>query len=395
MRRILLLTASLAAVVSLSACGKPEQAGPPPAPPVSVAVPLSQKVVDWDDFVGRFVAQQSVDVRARVGGYIQSTHFKDGQQVAKGQLLFTLDPRPAQAALASAQAQLAQARAQAAQAQSELARSQTLLAATAISREEFEAKRAASLSGAGAVDLASANVRARQLDLEFTRVVAPASGRVSNRRVDPGNLVSGGTSAADVLTTIVSNDPIYFVFDGSEALLLNRQRQAIAGKPVAVKIRLQDETDYRWSGTLDFTDNAIDASSGAVRLRATVRNTNGFLRPGMFGHARVVGSAPYQALLIPDSAITADGVRRIVSVVAADGSVTGKPVELGPLIGSLRVIRSGIAPNDRVIVNGGQRVMMPGQKVQANLVKITQAPASAVDAPVTSAAPASTATASD
>ena len=132
-----------------------------------------------------------------------------------------------------------------------------------------------------------------------------------------------------------------------------------------------------------------------MRLRATVRNTNGFLRPGMFGHARVVGSAPYQALLIPDSAITADGVRRIVSVVAADGSVTGKPVELGPLIGSLRVIRSGIAPNDRVIVNGGQRVMMPGQKVQANLVKITQAPATAVDAPVTSAAPASTATASD
>jgi len=395
MRRILLLTASLAAVVSLSACGKPEQAGAPPAPPVSVAVPLSQKVIDWDDFVGRFVAQQSVDVRARVGGYIQSTHFKDGQQVAKGQLLFTLDPRPAQAALASAQAQLAQARAQAAQAQSELARSQSLLAATAISREEFEAKRAASLSGAGAVDLALANVRARQLDLEFTRVTAPASGRVSNRRVDPGNLVSGGTSQADVLTTIVSNDPIYFVFDGSEALLLNRQRQAIAGKPVAVKIRLQDETDYRWSGTLDFTDNAIDASSGAVRLRATVRNMNGFLRPGMFGHARVVGSAPYQALLIPDSAITADGVRRIVSVVAADGSVAGKPVELGPLIGSLRVIRSGIAPNDRVIVNGGQRVMMPGQKVQANLVKITQAPASAAEAPVTSAAPASTATASD
>jgi RND family efflux transporter MFP subunit len=395
MRRILLLTASLAAVVSLSACGKAEQQGAPPAPPVSVAVPLSQKVIDWDDFVGRFVAQQSVDVRARVGGYIQSTHFKDGQQVTKGQLLFTLDPRPAQAALASAQAQLAQARAQAAQAASELARSQTLLAATAISREEFEAKRAASLSAAGAVDLASANVRARQLDLEFTRVTAPASGRLSNRRVDPGNLVSGGTSQADVLTTIVSNDPIYFVFDGSEALLLNRQRQAIAGKPVAVKIRLQDETDYRWNGTLDFTDNAIDASSGAVRLRATVRNTNGFLRPGMFGHARVVGSAPYQALLIPDSAITADGVRRIVSVVAADGSVAGKPVELGPLIGSLRVIRSGIAPNDRVIVNGGQRVMMPGQKVQANLVKITQAPATAVDAPVTSAAPASTATASD
>jgi RND family efflux transporter MFP subunit len=384
----------LAAVTSLSACGKPASPAAP-APPVSVAVPLVQKVVDWDDFVGRFEAQQTVEVRARVGGYIQATHFKDGQQVTRGQLLFTLDPRPAQAALASAQAQLAQARAQAAQGASELARAQTLLAATAISKEEFEAKRAASLSGAGAVDLASANVRARQLDLEFTRVVAPASGRISNRRVDPGNLVSGGSSTADVLTTIVSNDPMYFVFDGSEALLLNRQRQAIAGKPAAVKIRLQDETDYRWSGVLDFTDNAIDAASGAVRLRATVHNVNGFLRPGMFGHAQVVGSAPYMAMLIPDSAIAADGVRRVVTVVAADGATMGKPVELGPLIGSLRVVRFGLSPADRVIVNGGQRVLTPGQKVQANLVKITQTPLAPQAAPVTSAAPSSTATATD
>ena len=394
MRRLSSLTATVAAAAFLSACAKPTPEAPPPTP-VSVATPLTQKVVDWDDFVGRFVAQQSVDVRARVGGYIQSTHFKDGQQVAKGQLLFTLDPRPAQAALASAHAQLAAARATAAQAASELARAQTLLAATAISKEEFEAKRAASLSGASQVDLASANVRARQLDLEFTRVVAPAAGRVSNRRVDPGNLVSGGSSSADVLTTIVSNDPIYFVFEGSEALLLNRQRQAIAGKPVAVKIRLQDETTYKWSGTLDFTDNAIDASSGAVRLRATVHNVGGFLRPGMFGHAQVVGSAPYMAMLIPDTAISADGVRRVVTVVNADGSTAPKPVELGPLIGSLRVVRSGLAPNDRVIVGGAQRVMMPGQKVQATVVKITQAPQAAQTAPVTTAAPASTATPRD
>jgi RND family efflux transporter MFP subunit len=394
MRRLLFLTASVAAAASLSACSKPAPAAPPMAP-VSVAVPLVQKVVDWDDFVGRFEAQQTVDVRARVGGYIQSVHFKDGQTVTKGQLLFTLDPRPAQAALASAQAQLAQAKAQAAQSASELARAQTLLAATAISREEFEAKRAAALSGTASADLAAANVRARQLDLEFTRVTAPASGRASNRRVDAGNLVAGGSSTADVLTTIVSNDPMYFTFDGSEALLLNRQRQDIVGKPVAVKIRLQDETEYRWTGTLDFTDNAIDAASGAVRLRATVHNVNGFLRPGMFGHAQVVGSKAYQAMLIPDSAIAADGVRRVVTIVNADGSTAPKPVDLGPLIGSLRVVRSGLAPNDRVIVNGGQRVMMPGQKVQANLVKITQAPLAPQSAPVTSAAPSSTATASD
>jgi RND family efflux transporter MFP subunit len=357
-----------------------------------VAVPLVKKVVDWDDFVGRFEAQQTVEVRARVGGYLQGVHFKDGDYVRKGQLLFTLDPRPAEAALASARAQLAQAQAQASQAASELARAQTLLAATAISREEFEAKRATAASGEAAVGLANANVRARQLDVEFTRVTAPASGRVSNRRVDAGNLVAGGSSAADVLTTIVSADPIYFVFDGSEALLLRYQRASISGQPAPVKVRLQDETDYRWTGVLDFTDNAIDANSGAVRLRATIRNGNGFLRPGMFGHAQVVGSRTYDAMLIPDSAIVADGIRRIVYVVNADGSTAPKPLELGPLNGTLRVVRSGLAPNDRVIVNGGQRVQMPGQKVQANLVQIKQEAVAQTAGPVTTATPASNAT---
>jgi RND family efflux transporter MFP subunit len=393
MRRVLLVAASLAAVSVIAGCGKPGEQGGPPAPPVSVATPLVQKMVDWDDFVGRFEARQSVEVRARVGGYLQGVHFRDGQVVRQGQLLFTLDPRPAQAQLASAQAQLAQARAQQAQSAGELARAQTLLDATAISREEFEAKRAAAAQGQAAVDLAQANVRARQLDLEFTRVTAPASGRISNRRVDPGNLVAGGSSSADVLTTIVSSDPIYFVFDGSEALLLRQQRQSISGKPAAIKVRLQDETEYRWSGMLDFTDNAIDASSGAVRLRATIRNGTGFLRPGMFGHAQVVGSVPYDAMLIPESAITADGVRRIAQVVAADGTVTPRPIELGPLSGNLRVVRSGLAPDDRVIVNGGQRVQMPGQKVTASLVKITPTAPAPADRPTTLPTPAASATA--
>lgn len=396
MRRSSMLAAGLAATLTLATtlagCG-PKGAGAPPPPPVSVANPLVQTVVDWDDFTGRFEAQQTVEVRARVGGYLQGVHFRDGQMVRKGQLLFTLDPRPAEALLASARAQLVQAQAQAAQTAGEAARAQSLLAATAISREEFEAKRAAAASGQAAVQLAQANVRARQLDLEFTRVVAPASGRVSNRRVDPGNLVSGGSSAADVLTTIVSSDPIYFVFDGSEALLLRYQREAIAGRAAPVKVRLQDETDYRWSGVLEFTDNAIDANSGAVRLRATIRNGAGFLRPGMFGHAQVVGSKPYQAMLIPDSAIVADGIRRIAIVVAPDGSTSPRPLVLGPLSGSLRVVRSGLTANDRVIVNGGQRVQMPGQKVTANLVKITQQAVAQPAGPTTTATPAATATA--
>jgi RND family efflux transporter MFP subunit len=395
MRRSSMLAASLAVLtvaVTLAACGAKGPGAPPP-PPVSVATPLVQTVVDWDDFTGRFEAQQMVEVRARVGGYLQGVHFRDGQLIRKGQLLFTLDPRPAEAQLASARAQLAQAQAQAAQSAGELARAQTLLASTAISREEFEAKRATGASGQAAVQLAQANVRARQLDVEFTRVVAPASGRVSNRRVDPGNLVAGGSSAADVLTTIVSADPIYFVFDGSEALLLRYQRDAIAGRAAPVKVRLQDETDYRWSGILEFTDNAIDANSGAVRLRATIRNGAGFLRPGMFGHAQVVGSKPYKAMLIPDSAVVADGVRRIAIVVNPDGTTAPRPLVLGPLNGSLRVIRSGLTANDRVIVNGGQRVQMPGQKVTANLVKITQQAGAEPAGPTTTATPAATATA--
>ena len=294
-------------------------------------------------------------MRARAGGYLQQAHFREGQFVQKGQLLFTLDPRPAQA-------QLAAARAQAKQAAADLARADTLLKVQAISREEYDGKRAAN-------DIAQATVQARALDLEFTRVTAPVAGVVSDRRVDPGNVISGGGSGADVLTTIVSTSPIHFVFDASEAQLLKNQRETSKGG--RVQIRLQDEPDYRWSGQIDFTDNSLDDSSGAVRMRAVVANPKGFLKPGMFGKAKVEGGQAYDALLVPEDAIVADGARKAVNVVSADGSVTLKPVELGPLSEGLRVIRSGVRPDDKVIVNGSARLMMPGQKVQAKLVQIT------------------------
>lgn len=347
--------ATAAAALVLAGCGKP--AAPPqmPAPQVSVATPLRQSVVDWDDFTGRFEAPERVEVRARAGGYLQAAHFREGQFVQKGQLLFTLDPRPAQA-------QLAAARAQAKQAAADLTRAESLLKVQAISREEFDGKRAAN-------DIAQATVQARTLDLEFTRVTAPVSGVVSDRRVDPGNVISGGGSGADVLTTIVSTSPIHFQFDASEAQLLKNQRQT--GKGGRVQIRLQDEADYRWTGQIDFTDNSLDDSSGAVRMRAVVANPNGFLKPGMYGKAKVEGGQAYDALLVPEDAIVADGARKAVNVVSADGSVTLKPVELGPLSEGLRVIRSGVRPDDKVIVNGSARIMMPGQKVQAKLVQIT------------------------
>lgn len=346
--------ATAAAALVLAACGKPE--GPPqmPAPEVSVATPLRQSVVDWDDFTGRFEAPERVDVRARAGGYLQTAHFREGQYVQKGQLLFTLDPRPAEA-------QLAAARAQAKLAASDLARAETLLKVQAISREEYDNKRAAS-------EVAQATVRARALDLEFTRVTAPTSGVVSDRRVDPGNVISGGGAGADVLTTIVSTTPIHFVFDASEAQLLKDQRQT--GKGGKVQIRLQDEADYRWTGQIDFTDNSLDNASGAVRMRAVVANPNGFLKPGMYGKAKVEGGQAYDALLVPEAAIVADGARKAVNVVNADGTVTLKPVQLGPLSEGLRVIRSGVKPDDKVIVNGGVRLMGPNMKVQAKLVKI-------------------------
>ncbi len=389
MRTVKIAAASALMAAALYGCSKGQEAPAQGAPPVTVAAPLSQQVVDWDEFTGRFEAPRSVDVRARVGGYIQSVHFKDGDFVRQGQLLFTLDPRPAQAALASARAQLAQGQAQLTLARTELTRAEGLLASQAVSQAEVDAKRGAVQTAEAAVAAANAAIRARQLDVEFTRVTAPISGRVSDRRVDPGNLVGGGSSAGDVLTTIVSSSPIYFVFDGSEALALKYQRDARNGS-APIRIRLQDETSYDRTGTLDFTDNAIDASSGTIRLRAVVQNADGFLKPGMFGHAQLAGSGGHAAMLVPDSAVVTDGPRKVVYVVAKDGTVGAKPVQLGPLANGLRVVRTGLTPDDRVIINGLQRAR-PGQKVTAQNGTI-KAEETKADAPVTTAPVASSAT---
>ena len=390
MRTAKIVAASVLMTAALYGCSQPSEAQAPPAPSVTVAVPLVQAVQDWDEFTGRFEATQSVEVRARVGGYISGVHFRDGDYVRRGQLLFSLDPRPAQAALASARAQLSQAQAQLALAQSELTRSETLLESQAVSQAEVDTRRGALQTAQAAIAAANANVRARQLDLEFTRVTAPISGRVSDRRVDAGNLVAGGSSAADVLTTVVSSAPIHFVFDGSEAVLLKYQRQARRGA-APIQVRLQDESDFTRTGTLDFTDNAVDTASGVIRLRAVIPNADGFLKPGMFGQARLAGSGSYQAMLVPDAAVATDQARRIVYVVAADGSVAPRPVQLGPLVDGLRVIRSGLQRTDRVIINGVQRIQQPGMKVTATNGQIRPV-ARAQTAPVTTIAPASSAT---
>ncbi|HEX8381600.1 MAG TPA: efflux RND transporter periplasmic adaptor subunit, partial [Allosphingosinicella sp.] len=323
--------------LAIAGCKDAEgQAGPPPAMPVTVAAPLVQEVVDWDDFVGRFEAIQSVEVKPRATGFLQAVHFQDGQFVRQGQLLFTIDPRQSQAALAQAQAQLARSRALAAQ--------------QAASTEEVEQRQAAVRAGEADIAAARAAIRSQQLNVGFTRVTAPISGRVSERRVDPGNSVSADQT---VLTTIVSTSPLHFAFEGSEALLLKYQRQnsgARAGTPI--RIRLQDEATYVHAGRLDFVDTVVNTGAGTVRARAVVANPAGFLKPGMFGHARLASSQPYRAMLVPDTAIVTDAARRVVYVAGPQGLVLARPVVLGPLLGNLRVVRSGITPQDRVIING-------------------------------------------
>ncbi|MDF7777810.1 efflux RND transporter periplasmic adaptor subunit [Sphingomonas sp. AOB5] len=386
----LIAAAALGALLTLSACGGgadsgQQQMGPPP---VTVATPLKQDVVDWDEYVGRFEAIETVDVRPRASGYLQGVYFRDGQFVRKGQLLFTVDPRPARAALSQAIAQLAQAQATLANARTELARSTTLAASNAASKEEVEARTAAVRSGEAGVAAAQANVRARQLDLGFTRVTAPISGRISERKVDPGNSVAADQT---VLTTIVSVSPLHFVFQGSEALLLKYQRQdAGTQNGTPVRIKLSDESDYNHSGVLDFVDNAVDATAGTIRARAIVPNPNGFLKPGMFGNLRLEGSRPYPALLVPDTAIVADAARQTVYVVGKDGTVAARPVQTGPLVGGLRVIRSGINANDHVIIGGIQRAR-PGQKVTPQTGRITQPAATPAAPPSSNAPPAATA----
>lgn len=346
----------------LAACSAQadEKAGAPPPMPVTVALPIAQEVVDWDDFVGRFEAIQSVEVKPRATGYLQAVHFRDGQFVRAGQLLFTIDARQSQAALAQAQAQLARAQATLANARTELARSRALAAERAASTEEVEQRQASVRTGEADVAAARAAIRAQQLNVGFTRVTAPISGQVSERRVDPGNSV---TADQTILTTIVSTSPLHFAFEGSEALLLKYQRQGGGGRSGSpVRIRLQDESTYVHAGTLDFIDTVVNTGAGTVRARAVVPNTGGFLKPGMFGHMRLSASQPYRALLVPDTAIVTDAARRVVYAVARDGTVIARPVQLGPLVGNLRVVRTGLAPSEQVIIDGVQRAR-PGQKV--------------------------------
>ena len=354
----------------LLGCGQAQKQAAPPPPKVTVAKPVKRTIVDQDEYVGRFVAVYSVEVRARVSGYLDKVHFQDGQIVKQGDLLFTVDKRPFQNTLDQARANLELAKSNVLFAQSDLARGQQLLRDRTISEQIFEQRSQASRNAQAAVAANEAMVRQAELDLEFTELKAPITGRIGDRRVTPGNLVTGGTGGATtLLAIIVSTDPIRLEFTFDEASLLRYERLARDGKvdvtgrgSAPVRLKLIDEKDFSHYGRMDFIDNVIDRSTGTIRGRAQFVNSDGLLTPGMFARVQVPASSPYEALMVPDAAIGTEQVRKFVYVVDQDGVARQHFVTLGEVVDDLRVIKEGVSADDRVVVNGLMRVR-PGQKV--------------------------------
>ncbi|MGJ5176168.1 efflux RND transporter periplasmic adaptor subunit [Bradyrhizobium oligotrophicum] len=360
-------------LLGLSGCSeKPSQpaAAAPAAPPVTVAQPTKRTVTDWDEFTGRFEAVEEVQVRARVGGYVNSVEFRDGAMVKTGDLLYVIDPRPFEAVATQADGQLADARAKVELAKRELDRALSLTLNQTVTEAVVDQRRQALQAAHAAEMQAEGALKAARLNVEFTHVVAPITGRVSRHLVTPGNLVQGSDSGTStLLTTIVSVDPIYIYFDVDEATYLKNNRLWFEGKrpssrdtPNPVEVTLAGETKPSHDGKMDFLDNRLDVSTGTLRSRAVIPNKDLSILPGQFGRVRLIGSAPYEALLLPDTAVATDQSRKIVFVVKDDDTVEARPVMLGPLADGLRVIREGLRAEDRVIVEGLQRARV-GAKV--------------------------------
>jgi RND family efflux transporter MFP subunit len=365
--------ALLPALTLAAGCGQsPTQAqnAAPPPPQVTVSKPVKKLVAEHDEYVGRFIAFDYVEVRARVSGYLQTIHFTDGQLVKKDDPLFTIDPRPFQASLDQATAAVEQAKANLAFAESDLARGESLRTGTTITQQALDQRLQAKRVATAAVSAQEAAVRQAQLDLQFTELKAPISGRIGDRRVSIGNLVTGGAAGTTLLATIASVDPIRFEFTMDEASYLRYVRLATEagahsanrGITLPVRLKLIDEDKFTRDGKIDFVDNAIDRSSGTIRGRAEFENADGRLTPGMFGRVQITVTAPAEALLLPDAAIGTEQVRKFVYVVGDDNVATPKYVTLGQLSDGLRVVKSGVRADDLVIVNGLMRVR-PGAKV--------------------------------
>ena len=361
----------------------PQQKSAPTPPGVAVSKPIQREIVEWDEYTGRFDAVETVEVRARVSGYLDQSHFKDGQLVRQGDLLYVIDRRPFERALDLAQAELVAATTKVANANLDVERGKPLVERRVMSEKSFDDRANLLREAQAAVKVSEAKVKTAELELSFTRITSPLTGRISRSLVSNGNWVSaGGTANATLLTSIVSQDPIHIYFDVSENNYIKYKRLAERGSGAGaadlgalVEVALPDERGFPHQARLDFLDNRLDQGTGTLRARAVLPNKAGLFSPGLFARVRVTGTPKYAALLLPDEAIGTDQTNKFVYAVGEDGTVARKSITLGPLHAGLRVVREGLTIEDWVITRGLQRAR-PGQKVtpKREVITVSEAP---------------------
>lgn len=365
--RALLLPLAVAGSLLVQGCGRSEaQGGPPMAPPVSAAPAVARDLTLYDEFSGRLEAVETVELRSRVAGTLQRVHFRDGQELRRGELMFSIDPRPFSAELARLDAQLAAARNAAALADSELARTRRLLEQKAVSQQEADQAEAAARNAAAAVRAAEAGVAAAKLNVEYTQIRAPISGRASRANVTAGNLVGAGDP---VLTTLVAQDKVHAWFDVSEQAWLRVRGQFKGDAAPKVELALADESGYPHAGRVDFVDNRLNPATGAIRVRAVFDNKDRRFVPGLYARLRLAGGSASKAVLTPERAIGTDQTKRYLFVVGADKTAQFREVQLGALVGGMRVITGGLKAGELVVVNGLQRVR-PGAPLNAQVLAV-------------------------
>lgn len=361
---------AVAATLVVSGCSGGEQRGQQPAPPaVEVAEVLTEPTTLWDDFTGRIAAPETVELRSRVSGYIDSVNFTEGELVQRGDVLFTIDARPYRARVRAAEADLARARSQLVLARSQAERAEQLLDSNAISRDEFDRRKAARDSAEAAVSAAKAALESAQLDLQYTRVEAPISGRAGRAMVTRGNLAGADQT---LLTSLVSIDPMYVYFEGDQQTLVRSRTFLAKEQQPEVRIGLSGEADYPHTGRLDFVDNRLNSHTGTIQFRAVLENPDGALKPGQFARVKMPTEQLSQALLVDRKAVLTDQDRRYVYVVDGENRVVRRDVDAGTQQGQLVVIRRGLRAGEKVVVNGLQKIFFAGMQVQPQLVQMRE-----------------------